>query len=69
MVRETKAFPGGRLKTKERKANAPNYGTHSGMMLQGSKVQRVKRQENVTEDSSCINFLNEALDIASSSSF
>lgn len=56
MVRETKAFPGGRLKTKERKANALSYGTHSGMMLQGSKVQWGKRQENIMEDRSCINF-------------
>lgn len=43
MIREAKAFPGGRLKTKERKANALTYGTHSGMMLQGSKVQRGKK--------------------------
>lgn len=69
MVRETKAFSGARLKTKERKANALSYGIHSSMMLQGSKVQRAKRQEDVTEDSFCINFLSEALDIASSSSF
>lgn len=54
MVREIKAFSGGRLKTKERKANALSYGIHSGMMLQGSKVQKGKRQENVMEDSSCI---------------
>lgn len=39
MVQETKGLPGGRLKTKERKANALSYGTHCGMMLQGSKVQ------------------------------
>ena len=35
----------GRLKTKERKASALSYGTLCGMMLQGSKVQRGKRQE------------------------
>jgi len=39
MVQETKGLPGGRLKTKERKAKALSYGTHCGMMLQGSKVQ------------------------------
>lgn len=38
-VQETKRLPGGSLKTRERKANALSYGTHRGMMLQGSKVQ------------------------------